>query len=305
MRAGSISLVFDVASEGAVKNVAYKGGFSRSAHAGNGSEYAQREFGVDIFQIVLSGAVHAQAVPPAAARRRHGYVHGAGEILHCVAFRSGFKLRGIALENYGSSKTAGGGAYVDKPVGGAHYFLVVFHHHNRIAKLLQLAQHADQAVGVAGVQAYGWLVEDIQRPDQAAAQRCCKIDALAFAAGECVAQAVESEISQAHLAEESEAAAYFREQTGGDRGIVAWKFEGFEPCSQFRHRHAHQFGNTPSADFDIGSFLAQARAIAVPAQCAAAVACHDHAELYGLALAGHPGEICVDSFDAAGAVAGP
>ena len=59
---------------------------------------------------------------------------------------------------------------VDNPVGGAHDFLVVLHHDNRIAQVAQLLQNTDELLGVATVQSDAWFVQDIQTAHQAAAQ---------------------------------------------------------------------------------------------------------------------------------------
>lgn len=68
----------------------------------------------------------------------------------------------ISLIHHFTAQPSGTWPDVDDIVGRAYDFLVVFHHYYGIAQLLQLAQHFDEAVGVAAVQPYTGFVEYIQ-----------------------------------------------------------------------------------------------------------------------------------------------
>ena len=71
-------------------------------------------------------------------------------------------------------------AYVDDVVGLAHDFLVVLYDDNGVAQLLQLAQHVDESLCVARVQAYAWFVEYVHATHQTRAQTRGQVDALAL-----------------------------------------------------------------------------------------------------------------------------
>ena len=74
------------------------------------------------------------------------------------------------------------GADVNEKVGGPQDVFIMFDDDNRVANLFQRFQHANEAFCVTAVQADAGLVEDIERSDQAAAQRRGEVDALAFSA---------------------------------------------------------------------------------------------------------------------------
>ena len=90
--------------------------------------------------------------------------------------------RGRSLENDFAALSPGHRADVNDPVGGADNLLLVLHHHDRVAQVAQLLEHAHQQLGVAGVEADAGLVEDVERPHEVAAERGGQVYALAFAA---------------------------------------------------------------------------------------------------------------------------
>ena len=65
---------------------------------------------------------------------------------------------------------ASAGADVDEVVGGADDVFVVFDHNDGVAHVAELAQHANEAIGVARVQPDGGFVEDVETAHQAAAE---------------------------------------------------------------------------------------------------------------------------------------
>ena len=92
-----------------------------------------------------------------------------------------------------------------------HHFFIVLNDDDGVAQVAQLLQDADEARCVAAVEADAGFVEDVERADEGAAQTCGKVDALAFAAAEAIAQAVECEVVEAYVAKELQATAYFCE----------------------------------------------------------------------------------------------
>ena len=89
---------------------------------------------------------------------------------------------GRALVDDAAAATSGVGAYVDQMVGRADYLLVVLYDDHRVADVAQAAEHTDQAVGVARMEPDARLVENVERPYEAAPELCGQIDALALAA---------------------------------------------------------------------------------------------------------------------------
>ena len=95
-------------------------------------------------------------------------------------------VAGIAIEDNLTSQPSGIGTHINQIVGSAHNLLVVFYHNDGIAQRLQLFQHIDKSFGVAAVEPYAWLIEDIERADERVAKRCTEVDALALTPGECI-----------------------------------------------------------------------------------------------------------------------
>jgi hypothetical protein len=56
---------------------------------------------------------------------------------------------------------------VDQLVGRAHHARFVFHHHDRVARVPESFQDADEPAGIAGMQTDGGFVQDEEGVDQA------------------------------------------------------------------------------------------------------------------------------------------
>ncbi len=106
-------------------------------------------------------------------------------------------------------------AEVEDPIGGAHELRVVLDDEQRVARVAQLLEHADDAVEVARVQADARLVEHEQRVHERRAERRREVDPLHLAARQRARLAIEREITQADVAEETEPAGYLGEHELG------------------------------------------------------------------------------------------
>ena len=156
----------------------------------------------------------------------------------------------------------------------------MLHHHDGVAQVAQRLEHADEALGVAAVEADGGLVEDVERTHQGAAQRRGQVDALALAAGEAVGEAREGEVGQAHLDEELQARGDLREQTLADLALGGGEFQLTEPVEQGADGHVDQLGDGASADLHVGGLATQACAATDGAHRLAAIAGQHDAVLY-------------------------
>ncbi len=85
-----------------------------------------------------------------------------------------------------------------------------------VAEVAEGLHDADELGGVAGVEADGGFVEDVEGADEARAEGGGELDALGFAAGEGGAEAVEGEVVEADLVEEVDALADLFEDLAGD-----------------------------------------------------------------------------------------
>ena len=64
------------------------------------------------------------------------------------------------------------------------HFPIVLNHHDRVTQITQFQQGRDQSPIIARVQAYRWLVENIQNSGQGAANLSRESNPLRLAAGE-------------------------------------------------------------------------------------------------------------------------
>ena len=124
----------------------------------------------------------------------------------------GDRARGEEL----AAEFASAGAEVEQVVGGANDVGVMLDDEDGVAEVAEGVEDADELGGVAGVQADGGLVEDVEGADETAAERCGELDALGFAAGEGGAEAIEGEVVEADFVEEVDALADFFEDFAGD-----------------------------------------------------------------------------------------
>ena len=174
--------------------------------------------------------------------------------------------------------------------------------HDGVAQVAQLLEHLDEAVSVARVEAYGGLVEDVHAAHQRAAKRGGQVDALALAAAETVGEAVQRQVSQAHVEQVAHAVVQLHEQTVHHLLFMLGEGQGVEPCGEIAHRHGQQVGDGLAVDFDVGGILAEARPFAVGAGRLAAETREHHAVLYLVGLGLDPLEESVDAFPRAAAV---
>ena len=170
--AGAVADLVQMAFEGAVKDVAHQGALARTTYACHHGQHIEGETHVHAFQVVGSGTADDDAAVPGAATRRHGDAVRTRQVLEgmraggCLALDGLLDMRGLALPDHFATVATCFGPYVHDVVGCPHNVLVVLHHDDRIAEVAEFAEHADESLGVARVQADTGLVEDIETADQ-------------------------------------------------------------------------------------------------------------------------------------------
>ena len=103
---------------------------------------------------------------------------------------------------------------------------------------------------------------------------------MAFAARQRGAQAVQGEVSQSYVEQETDAVVDFGEQAFAHFRLVGGECQRVEEFLQFGDGQVYQIRNGPSAHFHISGFGAQARAVALGTDRFAPVACQHDAVLY-------------------------
>src|SRR5262249_31791373 len=147
-------------------------------------EQAQGELDGDVAEVVVPRPVGGEGgrAAPSPLGRNVDALH-TGEVLARQALLVGDDIIEGAGRHDLAAAHAGAGAEIDDVVGGPHGVLVVLDDDDGVAQVAQPQQARQQGLVVAGGQADGRLVEDVQHADEAAADLAGQADALRLAAG--------------------------------------------------------------------------------------------------------------------------
>ena len=104
---------------------------------------------------------------------------------------------------------AGAGAEIDNRVGRPHRVFIMLDDDDRVPLVAQLPQGVEQLLIIARMQSDRRLVENVQHADQPAADLAGQADALRFAAGKRRGRAIERQIFQPHVDQETRAGREF------------------------------------------------------------------------------------------------
>ena len=160
---------------------------------------------------------------------------------------------------------AGARADVDDVVGSADRVFIVFHHHQRVALVAQLAQRVQQDLVVAWMQADGRLVQHVAHALQVAAELRGQADALRFAARQARRRAIQAQVAQADLFQERQAAVNLGHHIAGDVGIPAGQIQALDPAAGLADRPLRNVDDGLVGKGDGACRRVQARAVAVRA----------------------------------------
>ena len=261
MGAGSFAGTIKLLREGAIENVVDQRGFAGAGNAGDDGEQAEREFDVDVFQVVGVGTEDFERFAVGfAALRWHGNFQVAGEITSGERICVGGDFRRRADGDNLAARFSRAGAEVHDEIGAANGFLVVLDHEDGVAEVAQGFERTKQTAIVAGVQADGRLIENIQNAAQARADLRREANALGFSSGERGGGAVEGEIAEADGEKKLEALGDFVERASGD-GKLARRETGedfIDGSACVGQRKFREFGDGIAADFYRETLRAQA-----------------------------------------------
>ena len=279
--AGLFARTVEGVGQGLLENVVDQGGLARARDARHAHEASQRQAHGEVLEVVAGAALEGE---PGLARghARVGDGHGlaAGKVVGRQRPAALEEPRGRTLVDYLAAEAPGTGPNIDEVVRAADHLLVVLHHHDGVAALLQAVEHIDEALVVARMEADGRLVEDVEHANEAAADLRGQADALHLAAREGRALAVEGEIVEPHIDQKGQALADLLEDFGGHARLVRLQRlahqvvgpglgvgeEFVEEAQRFARRQVQQVGQGPAGDRGHAALRAQARAVALGAQ---------------------------------------
>ncbi len=160
-----------------------------------GSEHAERERDIYVFEIVLARSAHGEcfAVAAAATRRRLDLPLSREKLPGGRGLAGEDSVDG-SLRHYFAAMDSGAGAHFDDVVGGANGVLVVLHNNYRVADIAQALKRRNHLHVVFGMQPDTGLVEHVEHPHETRADLRGEADALRFAARERGRAAIETEV---------------------------------------------------------------------------------------------------------------
>src|SRR2546425_4742877 len=176
--------------------------------------------------LARAGENEVAAARPTRQRRRDRLAPG-GEARGRRAVGLGDLVR-RAAEDALPAALAGAGTELDHVVGGLDEGAVVLDDDDGVAGRGELAAEVGQARGVAGVQADGRLIEDVQRSHQLRAELIRQIDSLRLAARERARLASEGEVAEADAQQERELGRELTQDLAPHRRLPRRQAQGLE-----------------------------------------------------------------------------
>ena len=279
-----------------------EGGFAGAGDAGDGDEHAHGDFDIDAAEVVGASAFkdeHFAAGGAAAGGNGDGEL--AGEVASCEGVGVGEDLLHGACGEELAAEFSGAGAEVEEVVCGAEDVGVVLDDEDGVAEVSEVLEDADEAVGVAGVESDGGLVEDVEGSDEAGTEGGSELDALGFTAGEGAGEAVEGEVFEADGVEEADALADFFEDGAGDLLLHGGEVDAVEEDFGLGDGEGGDFADVFAFDADGAGFGAETLAAAVWAEGVAAVFGEHDADVELVFFAIHIRKEAVDAEEAGAA----
>ena len=75
----------------------------------------------------------------------------------------------------------------------------MLHDNHCVAEIHELAQHLDEAVCVAAVEAYAGFIEDVKAAYEGTTQGCSQVDALTLTTAEAVATTSQRQVAETYV----------------------------------------------------------------------------------------------------------
>ena len=169
---------------------------------------------------------------------------------------------------------------------------------NCITQVAQTAKHADQALGIAGMQTDRRFVQYIQGAHQGAAEGGDQVHPLAFAPGEGVHRTVQGKISQAHVVDALQAGDDLLQGFGYRCVLCLAQVDVAEEGQGLLRRHGEYLPYVLGRDLNVESLLSQAASMALGAIGTPAETVLHELELYLVSLGMYPFEEFIDTHDA-------
>ena len=183
-----------------VQNLVDETALAGARNAGHADELSQREFHVDLLQVVLFGALNGQklAAAPAPYRRDLDLLLAA-QVLSGDRCFAGFDVIYRSLGYQSAAVHAGARPDVDDLVCRVHGFLIVFDNDEGVADIRQFPQRLQKLRIVLLMQTDARFVQNIGNAHETGSDLCRQADSLGFAAAQSCRRAAEGQIIQTYI----------------------------------------------------------------------------------------------------------
>ena len=219
MRAGTLFRAVEFPKQSPAQNIVNQRAFPRTADPRHARQRAERNSDIDVLQIVFSRGHHFE--PAALGGRLNSFFWNrnrklAGQILGRERMWIGQNFVRRPGSHDLATAHACARAEVDQVIGATNRLLVVLHHHHRVTEIAQTLQRCQQPFIVALVQADARLVENVEHPNQPGADLGGEANPLRLAAAQRAAFAIERQVTEADVFEESKSRSDFFDNIARD-----------------------------------------------------------------------------------------
>ena len=272
--AGCVVRAVEMTRERAVERVVHERRFARAGDARHDREDAERDAQRHVLQVVLAAAgQHERLRAGRAALLRRGDRAPPGEVVARQRARRRPRSRaGVPCATICPPWMPAPGPMSSTKSAARIVSSSCSTTITQLPASRRRKQALEQALVVARVQADRGLVEDVEHAHQARAHLRREPDALALAARERGAAAIERQVVEAHLRQEGQPVADLLEHAVGDRALRPAQLERCEEARGLADREATQIRDRRAGNLHAARLGAQPRAFAVGARLLAAVA---------------------------------
>ena len=186
-----------------VEDLIDQGALSGTGDAGYTSHDTQRNFHINIFQIVLPRSPDRKIPCGLSALLRHRNPAFARQILSGNGSGICHDLLRRSDGHHLAAVLAGSRPDIHDTVGGKHRILVMLHHQQGIAQIPQSLQGCQQLVVILLVQADAGLIQNIGHANQSRSDLGRETDSLGLSAREGSGGSGEGQVIQSHIHEKS------------------------------------------------------------------------------------------------------
>ncbi len=274
IRARFAVAAIQVATEGLDQDIVDQRTLAGTGNTGHAGKRPQGDLHVDVLEVVVAGAANCEDRSGRLFLRSftrcgmRGPVLIGGKDLRSLGdaplggdidlFLAGKILSGDAPlgPGHGLDVTVGHnfaatdprtGPEVDDMIGRPHRLFVMFHNDDGVAGVAEAGERIQQAAIVAGMQADGRFVQDVQHAHQAAADLAGQADTLRFTAGQRRGGAVQREIVEPDVQQEAEPAADFLQHFRRNRGSCVVQPQLSKKLHRLANRQVANFGQRPAS----------------------------------------------------------